>query len=180
MPWSSGEAVTVPPEPRLWHALQPGLLEGEPDLGRNLGNRRAFPNAFRTSLQGVPWRLSELRVWSCHCCDLGCSCGVGSILGVGTSVCLRHAPPPKKSTPTVPSLAIPLPLPWKIVELSSQEMCWEPLATASIPLDRRGLVISNHLILSMSFDLWPPAKILPLLPDKQQSCFVTCIIKWFY
>ena len=30
---------------------------------------------------GVPWWLSRLRTQNCHCCDLGCCCGVGSILG---------------------------------------------------------------------------------------------------
>ena len=35
-------------------------------------------------LSGVPWWLSRLRTWRCHCCD------AGSIPGQGTSTCHRH------------------------------------------------------------------------------------------
>ena len=39
---------------------------------------------------GVPWWLSSLGTWRCHCCGLGHYCGVVSIPGSGTSVCLRR------------------------------------------------------------------------------------------
>ena len=35
-------------------------------------------------LEGVPWCLSGLRTWRCHCC------GAGSISGPGTSACRGH------------------------------------------------------------------------------------------
>ena len=34
--------------------------------------------------RGVPWWLHELRIWHCHCC------GTTSVLGLGTSTCLRQ------------------------------------------------------------------------------------------
>ena len=34
---------------------------------------------------GVPVWLSGLSTWPCHCSSSGCSCGVGLILGPGTS-----------------------------------------------------------------------------------------------
>ena len=48
----------------------------------------ASSNAFSIILimkynSGVPWWLSGLRIWHCHCC------GSGSIPGQGTSSCLR-------------------------------------------------------------------------------------------
>ena len=36
---------------------------------------------------GVPWWLSALRIWHCHCCGSGYSCGAGSIPGPGTFTC---------------------------------------------------------------------------------------------
>ena len=39
---------------------------------------------------GVPWWLSELRIWHCHCCGLGHCCGVGLIPGPGISACHRQ------------------------------------------------------------------------------------------
>ena len=38
---------------------------------------------------GVPWWLSWLRIWHCHCCGWGCCCGVGSVPGLGPSTCGR-------------------------------------------------------------------------------------------
>ena len=42
---------------------------------------------------GVPWWLSRLRIQRCL------SCGMGSILGLGSSICCRCSsnPPPKKN-----------------------------------------------------------------------------------
>ena len=37
----------------------------------------------------VPWWLSELRAWCCHCCSSGQYCGLGSIPGLGTTACHR-------------------------------------------------------------------------------------------
>ena len=34
--------------------------------------------------EGVPWWLSRLRTWCCHCC------GMGLITGLGISACCRH------------------------------------------------------------------------------------------
>ena len=38
---------------------------------------------------GVPWWHSRLRIWYCHCCGLGCYCGMGSIPGPGTFTCCK-------------------------------------------------------------------------------------------
>ena len=38
---------------------------------------------------GVPWWLSRLRIWHCHCCGSGCCCGVGLIPDLGTFSCHR-------------------------------------------------------------------------------------------
>lgn len=35
----------------------------------------------------VPWGLSRLTIWHCHCSSLFCCCGTSSIPGSGTSVC---------------------------------------------------------------------------------------------
>uniref|UniRef100_A0A8D1NRS6 Epidermal growth factor receptor pathway substrate 15 n=1 Tax=Sus scrofa TaxID=9823 RepID=A0A8D1NRS6_PIG len=39
---------------------------------------------------GVPWWLSRLRIWHCHCGGSSHCCGVGLIPGPGTSACLGH------------------------------------------------------------------------------------------
>ena len=39
---------------------------------------------------GVPWWLSRLRIWCCHCCGLGHHSGTGSIPGPQTSACYGH------------------------------------------------------------------------------------------
>ena len=36
---------------------------------------------------GIPWRLSGLRIQRCPCCGSGHCCGTGSIPGLGTSAC---------------------------------------------------------------------------------------------
>ena len=38
-------------------------------------------------ITGVPWWLSRLRIWHCHCSGLDCCCDTVSILGPGTSTC---------------------------------------------------------------------------------------------
>ena len=40
--------------------------------------------------QGVPWWLSGLRLWCCHCCSSGYYCGVGLSPCPGTSACHGH------------------------------------------------------------------------------------------
>ena len=41
-------------------------------------------------MEGVPWWLSRLRIWHCHCC------GLGSIPGPGTSACWGNSQKKKK------------------------------------------------------------------------------------
>ena len=36
---------------------------------------------------GVPWYLSGLRTWHCHCCGSGCCCGADLIPGMEISAC---------------------------------------------------------------------------------------------
>ena len=51
----------------------------------------------------VPWWLSRLRIWHCHCCDSGHCCGVGSIPYLGTSACHGHGQKEKiRQNPGVP------------------------------------------------------------------------------
>jgi len=38
-------------------------------------------------LRSLLWWSGELRIWCCHCCGSGCSCGMGSIPGLGTFIC---------------------------------------------------------------------------------------------
>ena len=45
---------------------------------------------------GVPWWLSRLRTWHCHCSGSGYCCGVDSIPSQGTYAYCGHALPPKK------------------------------------------------------------------------------------
>ena len=40
-------------------------------------------------MEGVPWWLSGLRTWHCHCCSSGYCCDMGSVPGLGTSTCCR-------------------------------------------------------------------------------------------
>ena len=40
--------------------------------------------------QGVPWGLNRFRIWRCHCCGSGHSCGSGSVPDLGTSACCGH------------------------------------------------------------------------------------------
>ena len=40
--------------------------------------------------KGVLWWLSKLRIQYYHCCSSSYCCGVGSIPGPGTSLCLHH------------------------------------------------------------------------------------------
>lgn len=49
----------------------------------------------RTEAPGVPMWLSGSRAW-CHCCSLGCFCGMGSISDWGTSTCHRRGQKKKK------------------------------------------------------------------------------------
>ena len=42
---------------------------------------------------GVPWWLSRLRIWCCHCCASGYRCGMGLISGLGSSACHVCSPP---------------------------------------------------------------------------------------
>ena len=46
-------------------------------------------NLFNSSQEGVPWWLSGLRNWNCHCFGLGCCCSNVSVPGLGTSACHR-------------------------------------------------------------------------------------------
>ena len=65
-------------------------------------------------LQGVPWWLSVLRVWHCHCCGSGHCCGESWIPGPGTSSCHRCGQKKKKKSapstvvPTYPLSSIPV------------------------------------------------------------------------
>ena len=43
---------------------------------------------------GVPWWLSGLRIWHCHCCGSGYCCGSGSVPGLGISAGCGYSPPP--------------------------------------------------------------------------------------
>ena len=45
---------------------------------------------------GVPWQLTGLRIWHCHCYGSDCCCGSSSIHGLGTSTCRRRHPPKKE------------------------------------------------------------------------------------
>ena len=45
---------------------------------------------------GVPWGLSGLRIWHCHCCSSGYNCGTGSVLDLGNSACCWHGQEKKK------------------------------------------------------------------------------------
>ena len=47
-------------------------------------------NLFKCCRTGVPWWLSRLRVQRCHCYGLGSLCGMGLVLGPGTSTCHGH------------------------------------------------------------------------------------------
>ena len=52
-------------------------------------------------IYGVLWWHSGLRIWCCHCSGSGHCCVVGSFLGLGTCMCLRHGqkkPPQKTKT----------------------------------------------------------------------------------
>ena len=40
---------------------------------------------------GVPWWLSGLRIWHCHCCGLGCCCGTDSVPGPRTCAWHGHS-----------------------------------------------------------------------------------------
>ena len=42
---------------------------------------------YRKVRLGVPWWLSRLSIWLCHCCGSSHSCGTRSIPGLGTSTC---------------------------------------------------------------------------------------------
>ena len=46
---------------------------------------------FKTLVLGVPWWLSGLGIWCCHCC------GVGSVPGFETSTCYRGGKKPNQS-----------------------------------------------------------------------------------
>ena len=46
---------------------------------------------------GVPWWLSRLRIWCCHCSSSGHCCGGAWTLGPGTSMCLRCGQREKKT-----------------------------------------------------------------------------------
>ena len=48
------------------------------------------------SLPGVPLWRRRLRIWHCHCCDLGHYCSVGSIPDLWISAYCKHGPLPKK------------------------------------------------------------------------------------
>ena len=51
--------------------------------GMEVGNVSSVPvREGRSSLMA-----QGLRIWCCHCCGSGYSCGVGSIPGLGTSAC---------------------------------------------------------------------------------------------
>ena len=39
---------------------------------------------------GVPWQLSRLRIWHCHSCGSGYSCGMSPFPDSGTSACHRQ------------------------------------------------------------------------------------------
>ena len=55
------------------------------NLKKNFKNREKKPN--RKLIEnpvGVPWWLSGLRIWHCHCYSSGGYCGTGSIFGLGT------------------------------------------------------------------------------------------------
>ena len=45
---------------------------------------------------GVPWWLSGLRLWHCHCCGCGYCCDSGLIPGLGNSACCRYSQKKKK------------------------------------------------------------------------------------
>ena len=51
--------------------------------------RKLFNPYFLKLIVEVPWWLSRLRTWHCHCCVLGCCCGTGLISGSGISACHR-------------------------------------------------------------------------------------------
>ena len=50
--------------------------------------------AISKAYSGVPWWLSALRIWHCHCYGSGHYCGSGSIPGPG--ICHRHSEKKKK------------------------------------------------------------------------------------
>ena len=68
----------------LWSLVELCFLRG----GKSSWNplRKEFPQKWLKF--GVPWRLSRLRIWCCHCSSSGNSCGMGSIPGPWTSTCL--------------------------------------------------------------------------------------------
>ena len=49
-------------------------------------------------LIGVPWWLSRLRIWHCHCCDSRHCCGLSLTPGPGNFSMLRERPKTKKKT----------------------------------------------------------------------------------
>ena len=51
---------------------------------------------FKTA-PGVPWQLSRLRTWCCPCCGSCHRCSMGSITGLGTSLCCGCSQKKKKN-----------------------------------------------------------------------------------
>ena len=49
-------------------------------------------------IYGVPLWLGGLKIWCCHSCGSGYSCGIGSIPGPGTSACSRQGQKKQKQT----------------------------------------------------------------------------------
>ena len=61
----------------------------------------SWGGVLRNTTIGVPWWLSRLRIWHCHCYGSGCCCGTGSIPDPGSLVFLGHSQKKKKGNRNV-------------------------------------------------------------------------------
>ena len=63
---------------------------------------RYYKLPIKNFAEEFPWWHSRLRIWHCHCSGLGSCCGVGSVLGTGTSSCCGHNQKLKKNLQIFP------------------------------------------------------------------------------
>ena len=66
------------------------------DLSSLLRKQRFISVSYRNEMFGISMWLRKLRIWYCHCCDLGFCCGVVSIPSPGTSTCFGYSQQKRK------------------------------------------------------------------------------------
>ena len=88
---------------------------------------------------GVPWWLSGLRIWCCHCCGSSCCCGTGLIPGLETYTCHRHSYKRKKKRPC------------------ENTMRWWPSASQGVrSQEKPNLPVLDFQPLELDLDFQPP------------------------